>query len=250
MTTQLVITDLTRMNEGRVCVAGYDSSLRCIRPVLPPPGIHETSLYCEGCAAIFPFAVVEYHLLQATPNPPHTEDYRYNPDTVRHICRLDETRKREILDQTSFANVTDIFEVRVCNDHGHYIREGEGTRSLGTIRPQQIKCFYYEQSAYGKYSYRLNFVDNRGIEYWLTVTDLTWRYYCDWQRDHGRSTETVGGNLTKVLRQWDVYLRIGLARGWEKYPDRCYLQVTGVYTFPDYLDGRIFADFVPPPARL
>lgn len=41
-----------------------------------------------------------------------------------------------------------------------------------------------------------------------------------------------------------VYLRIGLARGWKKYPDRCFLQITGVYTFPDYLDGKIFADFI------
>lgn len=28
-----------------------------------------------------------------------------------------------------------------------------------------------------------------------------------------------------------IYLRIGLARGWVKHPDRCYLQITGVYGF-------------------
>lgn len=56
MTTQLVITDLTRMQEGRVCVAGYDSNFTCIRPMLPPPGIHERSLRCDGRASIFPFA--------------------------------------------------------------------------------------------------------------------------------------------------------------------------------------------------
>jgi hypothetical protein len=39
-------------------------------------------------------------------------------------------------------------------------------------------------------------------------------------------------------------LRIGLARLWEKFPDRCYLQITGIYTFPDYLRGRTFTDFV------
>jgi len=37
-----------------------------------------------------------------------------------------------------------------------------------------------------------------------------------------------------------------LARGWERYPDRCYVQITGVYSFPDYLSGRCFADFAPP----
>ena len=40
-----------------------------------------------------------------------------------------------------------------------------------------------------------------------------------------------------------------LARGWQKFPERCYLQITGVYTFPDYLEGKIFTDFAPPRAR-
>jgi hypothetical protein len=30
--------------------------------------------------------------------------------------------------------------------------------------------------------------------------------------------------------------------GKSKYPDRCYLQVTGIYSFPDHLSGRIWAD--------
>ena len=30
-------------------------------------------------------------------------------------------------------------------------------------------------------------------------------------------------------------------------PDRCHLQITGVYSFPDYLDGKCFADFSPKP---
>jgi len=53
-----------------------------------------------------------------------------------------------------------------------------------------------------------------------------------------------------MKREWfvkgsEVFLRIGLARGWDMYPDRCFLQITGIYSFPDYLDGRTFADFAP-----
>jgi hypothetical protein len=47
MMAKMVITDLTRMYGGRVCIAGYDSQRRAIRPVLPPPGIPESSLYFE-----------------------------------------------------------------------------------------------------------------------------------------------------------------------------------------------------------
>jgi hypothetical protein len=53
--------------------------------------------------------------------------------------------------------------------------------------------------------------------------------------------------VTQVLSQRSaVFLRIGLSRGWDRHPDRCYLQVTGVYSFPDYLQGRCFADLAPP----
>lgn len=57
-------------------------------------------------------------------------------------------------------------------------------------------------------------------------------------------------DLAKVLGASDVYLRIGLARGWDKLPDRCYLQITGIYTFPDYLGGREFVDFAPSAADI
>ena len=81
----LVITDLTRMQEGRVCIAGYDKDGNGIRPELPPPGIHDRTLYSQGRPTVFPFAVVEYDLLQPRPHPPHTEDYRYDPTSVRYI---------------------------------------------------------------------------------------------------------------------------------------------------------------------
>jgi len=50
----------------------------------------------------------------------------------------------------------------------------------------------------------------------------------------------------KVLQATRVYLRIGLARHWKRFPDRCFLQITGVYSFPDYLGGRCHADFPSP----
>ncbi len=245
MKRSIIITDLTRMQEGRVCIAGYDEKGNCIRPVLPPPGIHESTLYSGGHPEIIPFAVVEFDLLQYLPQPPHTEDWRYNPASVKFIERLDENRKRAVLIQTLFESVSAIFEVPILSDYGYYIREGQGPRSLGTIRPQEFKRATHEKSPEGKWKYRVNFVDGNGVSYWLTVTDLAWRYYNDRQREEGRTSEQISLDLTSVLKRSEVFLRIGLARGWEKFPDRCFLQVTGVYTFPDYLKGQTFADLAP-----
>lgn len=241
----ITITDLTRMKEGRVCFAGYDKNGNCIRPVLPSPGIQESTLYVGGNLVILPFAVVEFDLLKHLPQPPHTEDYLYNPKSIRFIKHLDEKRKREILTKTLFENVCAIFEVPVLSDPGHYIINGQGPRSLGTIQPQRVIKAIPEKSSYGKLRYRLNFIDGQGVSYWLTITDLSWRYYNEHLREEGKSPQQISSALTVTLMKSEVFLRIGLARSWEEYPDKCFLQITGVYTFPDYLKGQTFAYLSP-----
>jgi hypothetical protein len=241
---RLTITDVTRMQEGRVCVAGYDQDGKCVRPVLPPPGIHERSLYFQGQPIVFPFAVVEYDFQKQVSEPPHTEDWRYDPASVRFIERLDETRKRTLLDQTLFPNVVEVFEAPIFSDVGHYVLTGQGTRSLGTLRPKHIIKAIYKR-AENKWKYRLGFVDGSESKYWLTVTDLSWRYYNDALCLEGHSSDEIASALTRKLVSSQVFLRIGLARGWAQYPNCCFLQITGVYTFPDYLEGRMFADFKP-----
>jgi hypothetical protein len=238
---RLTITDVTRMQEGRVCVAGYDQDGKCVRPVLPPPGIHESSLYFQGQPIVFLFAVVEYDFKKQISEPPHTEDRCYDPASVRFIERLDETRRRKLLDQTLFPNLVEIFDAPIFSDVGHYVLAGQGTRSLGTIRPKRIKKASWERSE-NKWKYRLGFADGSESKYWLTVTDLSWRYYNDALLE-GRSADEIASALTRKLLASQVYLRVGLARGWEQYPNRCFLQITGVYTFPDYLEGRTFANF-------
>ena len=245
MKKSLVITDVTRMQEGRVCIAGYDAEGRCIRPVLPPPGIHERTLYAQGRPIVFPFAVVEYELTRPLPRPPHTEDHEYDPRSVRFIKRLESDDRRETLEKTLFKSIAAIFEEPIFADVGHYVMDGRGPRSLGTIRPQRVARVIHEPAPDGKWQYRLRFSDSEGTTYRLTVTDLAWRYYHDRQRESGHKPGEISSVLTAALKSSEVYLRIGLARGWDKFPDRCFLQITGVYTFPDYLGGRTFADFAP-----
>lgn len=246
MKRQLIITDLTRMQRGRVCVAGYDAEGRCIRPGLPPPGIAEDSLYQNGQPVVFPSALVEYDLLRPTPQPPHTEDYRYDPVTVRGRSRADEATWRTALQQSLAASVEAIFEVPILTDlPGSSVMDGHGPRSLGTVRPGLIFEATYAEEPDGKGRYRLRFVDQADGLYRLSVTDLTWRYYCDRERRTGKMPAQITRELTHKLKAATVYVRVGLARGWQQYPDRCFLQITGLHTFPDYAEGKTFADFAP-----
>ena len=136
MKTKIVITDLTRMYGRRVCIAGYTAGRECVRPVLPPPGIPENSLFHTGDAIIYPFAVVEMGLMGHVGEPPHTEDQLYDFESVRFIRRVQ--NRSQVLGWSIFDNVEAIFEQPIQDDLGFYVKSCQGPRSLGTIQPLKI----------------------------------------------------------------------------------------------------------------
>ncbi|MBN1148535.1 MAG: hypothetical protein JXA78_14850 [Anaerolineales bacterium] len=247
MKTRMVVTDLTRMHGGRVCIAGYDGQRRAIRPVLPPPGIPESSLYLQDKPIIYPFALIELDLLQPISQPPHTEDQFYDIQSTRFVREVH--GREEVLDWSVFDSVSAIFEQPVHDDFGFYVMDCQGPRSLGTVRPSQITAAIYSPGEESAWDYRLIFQDNDGRNFKLKITDLTWQYYCNSLRGPERDPARIAAELTEKLKSCQLYLRIGLARGWKMFPERCYIQITGVYTFPDYLEGKTFADFAPARAR-
>jgi len=245
--TSIVITDVTRMRRPNVCIAGYTgypSFLECVRPVFLSGPIHENRLYYRGTAVIRPFAQVELEFLEkAHEIPPHTEDYMIDSAVLPSGNALLSREERLTLLQTLDDEcVEKIFGATLQRDHGFYVKSGEGSRSLGTIRPKQVYNVFCGESPSGRPDYRIRFSNGQHL-YRLKVTDLTFQYYVDRQKQV-KPSEQVSEEVSAVLRSaGSVFFRIGLARGWDKYPDRCYLQITGIYTFPDYLDGKCFADF-------
>jgi hypothetical protein len=248
MKQPIAITDLTRMREPKVCIAGYAKDGTCIRPVVPFRGIPEWFLRKNDCLIIRPFAVVELDFQRHMPEAPHTEDWEIDRFHRRLVtAQLPEEKKRRLLERTSSDSVPDIFGAEIHDDLGFYVQAGEGSRSLGTIQPAEITALVYEPQAGDKWDYRIVFKDQAGQTYRLAITDLTYRHYLDYGRVQlNYPLDELTSRLTRVFNQRTTFLRIGLARLWEKFPDRCYLQVTGIYTFPDYLRGRTFADFVIP----
>ncbi|MBI4831522.1 MAG: hypothetical protein HY801_08200 [Candidatus Lindowbacteria bacterium] len=78
------------------------------------------------------------------------------------------------------------------------------------------------------------------------VTDLSFHAYAEnWSKSPRK--DAAQEKLNRMLRDAnEVFLRLGLTRPWAKEkgePECCWLQVTGIYSFPDYLDGRNFTDF-------
>ena len=242
MKQPLVITDFTRMRGGYVCVAGYDALGHCVRP--SEPRLQEELIKREGRFFVYPSAVVEFDLLEPRPRAPHTEDHIYNLFDIHFVRQAGPREFGDTLLLGLAPNVAAIFEQPVQQDHGFFVAEGVGPRSVGTVRPRAIVKVIYGPSRQGEaFDYRMQFYDEAGQFYSLKITDLTWHRYCDSLRQPDRQPAQIAAELTRVLKRRAVLLRIGLSRGWAEHPDRCYLQINGVYTDPDYLAGKTIADF-------
>jgi hypothetical protein len=108
--------------------------------------------------------------------------------------------------------------------------------------PRNIRQVLHFLTDTGKWEYRITFLDQSGVAYELPVTDLAFRYFLERLRQGDRFPPNEATNLVTSLNSRQTYLRIGLARHWEKHPDHCFVQVTGIHTIPDYLNGCCFAD--------
>lgn len=232
---RLIITDLSRMKQGRICIVGIDREDNIIRPVIPYSGVKEDYILDEtGKPIITPFAEIEFKFIRPLSKPPHSEDWEldmnYRP---RLIGRLSEEALRGFLERISYRSVREIFGAAI--HEGRYTNPGEGNRSLGTIKAVKVMGVNYSMKEDGNYKYRITFSDMGGNVYNLPVTDCAFRRYCDRLRVlEGRSTSAIGLELQQRLNQRETFLRVGLTRPFAKMHNRCYLQVSGIHAFPDY----------------
>jgi hypothetical protein len=210
----------------------------------PEGAITEEWLKPSAKEIVRPFSAVDVDLLWPRPEPPHTEDWVVDPDyrVVRGVTPPEE--RDTLLDRLDDGAVDAIFGAPVCQGPGWYVEAGHGRRSLGTVSPRALwEVCYYADGRDDRWNYYLRFTDQAGKSYRLQVTDLAFRRYLDcMRRRRKKSPVAIEREVTAFLQDSHLHLRIGLARGWTKYPDRCFLQITGVYSFPDYLSGRCFAD--------
>ena len=126
-----------------------------------------------------------------------------------------------------------------------------GTASLGTLRVQ-LHDVIATAKFDGSVKYYAGFSDAAGTWNQAKITDLSFVY---WAGSLSKPQDSSAADLTRSLRSifrvpnLEVWLRIGLARPFAPRNGQkpmCYLQITGIYTFPDYLNGAAWYDFERP----
>lgn len=247
MWQELIITDLTRMSGDKVCIAGITVNNKTIRPDFPPPGILENHLYQENKVIVRPKAKLKMYLEpKRFIKPPHTEDHHWTKwEQIELIEFLSSENWNVFLQNTMSPSANAIFEGNL--QENKYSLPNTGKYSLGTIKPDAITSFSYN-SQFGSWSYRLSFIDASGEQFSnISITDLALRYYVDYLRERKNFTPyDISRRLFQTFTENEIWLRLGLGRPFKKDAHtnaRCYLQVNGIYTFPDYLEGKCFADF-------
>jgi hypothetical protein len=233
-------------NGNEVCVVGIDEAGNCIRPCCDGGFIKDYLYDAKRRLVIRPGAKVEFDLHPITYHAPHIEDMGFDPDLITGKGLCNNKEWESLLQRSSYTSVDSIYEGHL--QYNKWVMPGAKTRSIATLSGATIIDVELTEHSIKP---RLTFQDSTGCIFNRPASDLAlWNRCFNEVRSKNRTQTRVSKELLDLLKGTDrLYLRLGLARPWpqsESTEKRCYLQVTGVYTFPDYLEGKSFADFLVP----
>ncbi len=238
MKKTILITSVTRMDEGYVCVSGLDEDGRFVRPEIPYHnerwGIKLEYLYdIHGSEVIRPLTMVELEFIKHIPQSPyHTEDWLIDGHIPpKPVSTLTDKKSLSILSKYADCSLRKAL--------------ADNSRSLVIIRPEEIpririkiwddriRCRFSFCDETGDYVGNLE-RSSRPIgvvdAYWLALCKYLWR----------KDKINIEQRLTKVLEEKKLFLLIGITREWQ---GEYWRQVSGVLTIPYWLDKYCFADF-------
>lgn len=260
---RIVVTDLTRMAGSDVCLAGIEaeSPHNCIRPQLAPAfgqrTRHPDEQWLHGATGgpVRPFSILSLDAFERFPSPPHTEDWRVSDAPARVESILEEAERRALFRSIEQPSIDEMFGAAITWNKdpegmrfGGRVEPRSGTASLGTLRVDLHNVTVSERPD-GSLKCYADFSDSSRTWNQAKITDLSFLYWTDslrWAR--GGSVAELRRSLRSIFRaaNLEAWLRVGLARPFAPpggNEPMCYVQVTGIYTFPDYLSGAAWCDF-------
>lgn len=226
---QIVVTNLTRMKHGNVCVAGvHVKDGENVRPVLRSGQLRLGDLSPAG--GPFDLAtVVDLGPVQPVPTLPQAEDHEYRARAARAVGPVEPTLFWDMLRFLARPSLLTLFgdELRPVGRSAAVVPEGRGVASLGTLRPAAPPRLYVTTRPDGRRSIRIRVRDDE-LDLSVSVTDL---------RLHGADGESPDEERVQAVNRRmeegeDVLLSVGLTRAFASASDRepvHWLQVNNVH---------------------
>lgn len=223
---KIIITDLTRFaNKDIVCIAGINPETNeCIRPM---PYIQKAS--CQKLN-ILPGAIIEGDFTPCACTAPHYEDR--NRGELKFLGPCSSEEFKSILKNTSFDSVEEGFGVTLTLGQKHIPHDTPPDKSIITLPldPNQLNIV---EDGYKPRKLRVIFTDQTGKSFrYLSITDLGFFEYAE-----RHAAEDKVDDLNDFIHsQEELYIRLGLGRIHQTDDGRngFWLQVNGIYTFPEY----------------
>ena len=226
---EIIITDLTRFKDPNiVCIVGINPTTNeCIRP-LP-------YLLIDECRRlnILPGAILHGNFQTRPVVAPHIEDRNYQGQlSFKGPCTAESFMS--ILKATESLDAEDGFSVSLPIRQKYIPTITPPDKSIITLSVNPSKLSIVPDS-YKPGKIRVTFSDKSGHTFqYLSITDLGFFNYAE-----RHSQEDNFSKLNNFIHSQDeVYVRLGLSREFTS-PDRrtgFWLQVNGIYTFPNYLE--------------
>ncbi|HTP27485.1 MAG TPA: hypothetical protein VMK12_17765 [Anaeromyxobacteraceae bacterium] len=209
----IVVTHLTRMSRGYVCVAGEEErSGRNIRPVA---GQLSTSVLARHGGAFDIGNRIDLGPVVPVPTPPEVEDHRFELAKVRRLGTLKGTEFWSLLSAHSKRKFTDVFgpDLQVHRGAKGYVELHQGSASLGYLTPVTRPTLTL--SSYGsKVKITLELSDGT-YRLEMPVTDI--RLYGP---DHVTPDAALVASVNKRLATTNCIVAVGLARPFAGALDR------------------------------
>lgn len=211
MICRIVITGITNMSIGHICISGYEMSDRkYIRPIIPGSHILESFLSSHKSPIELGSTIeLDLSFSNTLAQPPHIEDNPFDPPTVKVLESMTRDQFCNFIASIAEDSVESIFgyEIELINGQP-ILPEGTGARSLGAIigRKCSVYCDHMGKA-------RCDFVDQSGCEY--------------------RHLPIVGRDewVKKPGNYLDIPIRLSLTRLFQKDDDSepvYWMQVSGV----------------------
>jgi hypothetical protein len=222
---------MTYMRSG-ICTAGFlqqpdeVTRLRWVRPVKEHDTLRLADMTDASGRVTQTGDVVELDLQKPHPEMPHTEDWitDFVYQRPRLLRRLEGEHRARFLASHLDRAPQDVITHQ--------------TRSLCLIKPDEVWARFSHDPQSGQYEARLGFRlaniahERANSPRGIPVTDLKWRALGrTWLSQGPGELALTGAELASRLQTTDVYLALGLSRGYE---NEYWLLVIGVHVVPDY----------------
>jgi len=220
---EVMITDVTRMSEDKICIAA-DTDGKTVRLHEPQP----REGWLNSVGGLRPGDIVSLEWRPARRyRRPHSEDGSWAPATFARVRRLGLSEASDKVALSAFGSVEQAFgkPLFVTEKGNPAFRPGLGSRSLATVLAKNISVYPHGERV------RTDFSDAKRTWSMVPVEDLAIRQH---QQACRECSVRFREFLAKQFEADTALLRIGLSRPYQggTNPLGCYLQVNHIFPVP------------------